>query len=415
MPSPSQNWSYSRLILFRTFFLWVLLFIISFPAGYHLIPDPGKLTEAFFQSLAKWSGDHLFVIKRNYTAELVSDSTGFYLDFFNTFLLAVLLAGIWTIAFRKIQSHDKLLYAFTGFLRYFLALQLLIYGTSKLFKVQFYLPEPNILNTKLGDLNRDVLYWSTMGVSRAYSIFLGTVELIAAVLLLFRKTSLVGAVFAFFILVNITAINFAYDISVKLFSIFLLILAAYLILQERRRMMRIIPGMNTVIYGPVHSRWDFKNKRIYHFAKFILIAVLIIESLYPYISSGNFNDDQVSRPYFHGVYRVESFVFNNDTLPPLLTDTVRWKRIFFHREGYFIIEKMHEKMSDYRMSVDTNRKEIFLIPYHSRKPMILNYQIPGNSILLDGVFEDMNINVVLRELDWKQMPVIKKEFSWTID
>jgi len=34
-------------------------------------------------------------------------------------------------------------------------------------------------------------------------------------------------------------------------------------------------------------------------------------------------------PPLHGIYRVETFVLNKDTLPPLLTDTIRWDRMIF--------------------------------------------------------------------------------------
>jgi hypothetical protein len=90
------------------------------------------------------------------------------------------------------------------------------------------LPEPNLLFTPLGQLDKDILYWSTMGSSYGYNLFLGCTELLTGVLLFFRKTRAIGALAAVFICANIVAVNFSFDISVKLLSSFLLLLSLFI-------------------------------------------------------------------------------------------------------------------------------------------------------------------------------------------
>ena len=59
------------------------------------------------------------------------------------------------------------------------------------------------------------------GFSKGYNLFLGLGEFIAGTLLLHRKTRLIGTLIALSIITNIVAINFFYDIPVKLFSSFI--------------------------------------------------------------------------------------------------------------------------------------------------------------------------------------------------
>src|SRR5205085_9499653 len=110
---------------------------------------------------------------------------------------------------------------------YYLCLQLLKYGVDKIFKNQFYLPEPNTLFTPAGMLDKDILYWSTMGTSYGYNIFLGSLEIAAALFILIKRTRLIGLLLSLGILINVTEVNFGFDISVKLFSLFLLFFNLY--------------------------------------------------------------------------------------------------------------------------------------------------------------------------------------------
>ncbi len=413
----AMRWRSSKLLFFRFFFLFVAFFIVSFSFGYYLLPDIGQYTQRVFQTAASWTGDHIFHLQRPYIAELISDSTGFYLNVFNILVFAALVATGWGLLSKKVRSHDQLLYWFTAFVRYYLALQLFIYGCSKLFKVQFYLPEPNILYTRLGQVPRDLLYWSTMGVSRPYNIFLGMTEVIAGALLLFRKSSLAGAFFSFFILINVVVINFAYDISVKLLSCFLLALSVYLLALQAKRIARFFSGQST----PPNVYWkpgwiQPRRKSLYRLSKAIVISLILSESLWAYIRAGNFDDDAMARPYFHGAYSVETFILNGDTLPPLLTDTLRWKRVFFHRHGYFITETMNEDMQDYEMSFDTTRKEISINLYKTKEPITFSYHLPQPGFLiLEGRIRENQVKAILQKLDLRQLPLLKKEFNWTTD
>jgi uncharacterized membrane protein YphA (DoxX/SURF4 family) len=213
-------WNEGQKALLRFIALFVVLFISSFSFPHIFIPDVGKWLSPFFEKLVVFCGDHLFHIKRPYTQKIISDSTGMYLDVFVVFVLSSVASFVWTAVDRRPRSYDKLLYWFIVLVRYYLAMQLLHYGFNKLFKWQFYIPEPNTMFTTVGDTSPDLLYWSVMGISRPYTVFSGLLEVMAACMLLFKKTSFAGALLALTVMVNVVVINFSYDISVKLYSLF---------------------------------------------------------------------------------------------------------------------------------------------------------------------------------------------------
>jgi len=91
-------------------------------------------------------------------------------------------------------------------LRYFCAFMLYMYGTSKLLHFQFNL-QSELAPRPIGSLNGYQLTWFYFGVSRIYACILGLTQVAGATLLLFRKTTLMGALAMLPIMVNILLIN----------------------------------------------------------------------------------------------------------------------------------------------------------------------------------------------------------------
>jgi hypothetical protein len=411
--TPRQN---LQLVLWRTSLLFSITFILSFSFPYNVLPDPGHWIQHFFESFARFSGRHVFQLPASTTYQLISDSTGFYINAFNILVLSFIIACIWTFLIKTQNKPDPFIYLASSFTRYYLSLQLFIYASSKLFKAQFYQPEPNTLFTRLGEIPKDLLYWSSIGVSRPYSIFLGAAELAAAALLLFRQTRIAGSILAIFIMVNVIAINFAYDISVKLHSCFLLFLALLQLAPDLNRTFRFLTGQRIVPFQPIDPFPAPALKRFVWPGRIIIIILILSEAFLPYLRSGNYNDDIAKRPFLHGAYRVEAFTMNNDTLPPLMTDSLRWNHVFVHRQHYLVIQKMDENMFDHELILDTINRKIQLLNYDESLEADLSYQIPNDSTLnLSGNWKEFSIEVQLKKINLNNLPLLKKEFGWTID
>jgi hypothetical protein len=91
-------------------------------------------------------------------------------------------------------------------LRYFCAFMLYMYGTSKLLHLQFNL-QSELAQRAIGSLSGYQLTWYYFGVSRVYACILGLTQVAGATLLLFRKTTLMGALAMLPVMANILLIN----------------------------------------------------------------------------------------------------------------------------------------------------------------------------------------------------------------
>jgi hypothetical protein len=123
--------------------------------------------------------------------------------------------------------------------RYALAFSLIGYALAKIIPVQFSHLQARQLAESYGQSSPMALLWNFMGFSTAYTVFGGVAELVPAMLLLFRRTALAGALIAFGVLLNVVMLNLCYDVPVKLHSLNLLLLSVFLVLPESGRLLRI--------------------------------------------------------------------------------------------------------------------------------------------------------------------------------
>ena len=101
---------------------------------------------------------------------------------------------------------------YLDWLRYLSAFLLLTYGSSKLLGRQFTLP-PEIALRPVGSLSGYQLAWFYYSYSHSYAVILGLVQLAGGVLLLFRKTALLGAAAMLPVMTNILMVNVFFSIA----------------------------------------------------------------------------------------------------------------------------------------------------------------------------------------------------------
>ncbi len=108
-----------------------------------------------------------------------------------------------TLAMRdELRPYPRLL----DCLRYSCAFLLYMYGVSKLAHLQFHLT-PETARRPIGSMTGYELTWYYYGYSRVYACILGLTQVLGATLLLFRKTTLVGAAMMIPVMANILLID----------------------------------------------------------------------------------------------------------------------------------------------------------------------------------------------------------------
>ena len=204
------------------------------------------------------------------------------------------------------------------------------YGWDKITKTQFYQPEPNTLFTPFGKLSKDIAYWSLVGSSYPYTVSLGIIEVLAAILLLFKRTQFLASFMIIGIFGQVFLINCSFDISVKLLSGSLLLFS----LVYSSCFQQNWKGVFGFSVEPIAVNHSQKQRII----KFVFAFLVIAESVFPSFYSKNLNDDQFPRLAHHGAYRV----LGNPQI----------KYLFIHRQHYLILQSHDDQFKDYR--IDTH-------------------------------------------------------------
>jgi len=394
-----------RLISLRFVFIYVLGFILTFPFPYTILPDIGGKISQIFESINVWWIE-VFGLGQ-VTTEILSDSTGLYVHLITLLILSLIGTLLWWLI-AKWRKHLILWQWFHGGIAYYLALTLLIYGFNKIFKWQFFFPEPNTLFTSIGEMTPDILFWSSIGSSYSYSLFSGLIEVIPALLLLFKKTRLVGGIMAMMVLLNVVMINFGFDISVKIYSLFLILLSIIVILPNVTPLVYFLSGRQKVNQKIYYLKIDTPNKLLlYAIGKPLVIGLILLEVLLPYFRTGNFNDDTFQKPYLHGAYEVINLDSNNN-------DTSKIKRVFIHRRGYFIIQSEQDKFESFDLTYGEDLS--YLKITNSLDESFYFYVTSTNTQLeLKGKFQGEHLNLVCRAINLDKLPINGDNFHWTID
>ncbi len=234
------------------------------------------------------------------------DTTYNYFQVLLFFVLAAVVSCTLTWS-RKILPDHKVLYKWlTLFLRYYIAAQMLGYGLAKIFYLQFRYPSTVQLDQPLGDFSPMGLLWNFMGYSETYTVFTGILEFVGGAFLLFRRTTLLGALVTFGVMSNVMMLNFSYDVPVKLLSSHLVFMSLILICFNGRRLIRFfIKGQSTEAYaleGVVPARLEGGK----NLAKGLFLSLGILLMISGRYAMRKKINDQTIKSEFVGRYIIQS-------------------------------------------------------------------------------------------------------------
>lgn len=411
-------WSPLQKGAFRLVFLYLLCYIIPFPMT--AIPVFGLALEE-----GASQGWHLLVapvsrILLGAPAEL--NTTGSGDTTWNYVLLAVQLSLaalgvlVWTLIDRcPDRRYSTWQFWLRVFVRYYLAYVLLSYGFFKLIKTQFPFPPLTHLTRPLGEASPMGLAWDFMGYSVGYNWFTGGLEVLGGLLLLFRRTTVLGALVVVGVMSNVVAMNFCFDIPVKLYSTHLLLLAVFLLLPDARRLTRFFllnqPVEASRTGGRLLPKW---KPSVEYGLKAILVACILFSTISTPWQAWTQRSGPQARPPLYGLYTVEYFARNDSVQPPSSTDTRRWKRIVLSEWGRARIDRMDDSAQACTYQTDTSAHTLRLLPRADSLPQTTwQYALLHDAALeLRGNMEGDTIVMRLKRFDETAFPLISRGFHW---
>ena len=243
-PTPKPRWSFATRLAFRLGFCYLLIYalgcgnatlweVIPFHIGGHL----EDWTSWPFLHAAQWLGQHLFHLT-GVGAKLHDTGSGDtilnWIALGVMAVLALLLTLIWTLT-DELRPHRPLAYPrlffwFRLILRLTLGYAMISYGLAKLFPLQMAPPSLAVLNEPLGNTSPMTMLWTLIGLNPVYEMICGAAECLAGILILFRRTGLLGALLTAFLATNIVLYNFCFDVPVKLYAAHLLLMSIALLI-----------------------------------------------------------------------------------------------------------------------------------------------------------------------------------------
>ncbi|MES2265556.1 MAG: hypothetical protein V4520_02270 [Bacteroidota bacterium] len=412
-------WSPGRKVALRFSFIFFIQYIIFNPNG--VLPGIDKVYEVYIAPMHKlivWIGANVLHLPLPITTFTngSGDTTYDYVLLLFGFVLAIVGALIWTLADRKARNYNNLFYWLTVVVRYYVAITMVTYGCVKIIKLQFPGPSPDRLLQPFGNASPMGLAWTYMGYSTGFNYFTGFAELICGLLLFFRRTATLGAIIGLVVAGNIMAINYAFDVPVKLLSTMLVIMCLYILSKDLIRLFNFFifnkPAQPANLGGhQFKKRW--KNITLTS-VKYILVAYTLIMNFYGDVQAATQYGDNAKKPPFYGIYNVQSFVRNRDTIPPLKTDNSRWDKLVISYAGAARIVMTTDSSERYDFKVDTVKRTIVLNSYTDTiTKAYYTYTQPKKDILFfKGKFKNDSLNITLKKYDLNNFRLINRGFHW---
>lgn len=407
----AKRYAFAAMVLFFGLANW------WFPIGY--LP--------FVDKLADWIGKGLEAIVIPLAAGVFhatadpaptgSGDTTFNFVQYALFLALAVAGGLaWALAMRSRVKYERTNDVFRVFLRFALAAAMIGYGTIKVIQSQFPPPTLERMVQPFGSASPMGLLWTFMGASRAYNFLTGAAELLGGILLTMRRTTLLGALVSAAAMANIAALNFCYDVPVKLYSTQLLIEALILAAPDFRRLAGVLVLNRTA--PPREERPLFRRKGAVTaslvFRTLVVTAFVLLE-----LKQANDNRHQYGdlspRSPLRGIWEVVELTDNGVARPPLTTDLTRWRRVVFDSPLLAYILSMSDARSRYRIELDEAKRTMKLTDRDNAKSVTtLAYSRPDpRTLVLDGVMGGHTMHAVCRLSDLGAKPLLTtRGFHW---
>ena len=405
-----QRWHPFTRTAFRFAFVYLVLYNLPFPLN--ALPYVDKAAD-WYNSLWTWIVPRLARAAFHREVATVFNGSGDrmfdYLLVACLLLISLVITIIWTAFDRKRLSYPTLYRWLNLYVRFSLGTAMIGYGAFKVISSQFVPPTLDRLMQSYGDSSPMGLLWTFMGASEPYTMFVGFAEMTAGILLFPRKTSTLGALMSIGVLSNVVALNFSYDVPVKLFSSHLLAMAIFLVLPDARRLANFF-----ILNRPVECvrEQPLFRRPMWHrgalvFASLFLIAVIGTSLYLSYDQRRHFI---AQRSPLYGVWDVEEFSGGQQAATE---SAQRWRRMIFDSPGRVVVQTA-DVIERYGSQLDQDKRTLTL---RKREDpgwnTVLTYeQVSPEIIKLAGALNGSEVSLRLHRAGDRKFLLTDRGFHW---
>jgi hypothetical protein len=349
-PAPRlAHWTLGTRLAFRFGFCYLMMFALCCGNAtlWEIIPfDIGKRVEGWtswpFFHAAQWLGQHLFHLT-GVGAKLHDTGSGDTI--LNWIAVGIMLAVamvatlLWTALDRRSTAYPKLFFWFRLTIRLALGYAMLNYGLAKLFLLQMAPPSLAVLNEPVGNTSPMTMLWTLIGLNPIYEMICGAAEIAGGVLLLFRRTTLLGALLTAFLTANIVLYNFCYDVPVKIYAAHLLLMSLAVLAPDVRGLFNFFllhrPCVSSGGWTKASRRYGLRIETVITAIVLVLIAGHAAFQLGPAYAKGRANARHPSP--LTGQWHLDSATLKGQPRPYLTGDGVPMTDIFLEPSGRVMV------------------------------------------------------------------------------
>lgn len=186
-----------------------------------------------------------------------------------------------------------------GVTRYFIALDLCMFGFQKIFHLQFAIPL-GVLDNPFSSLTGEQMIWAFFGHFYAFTVIIAALQMGGSLLLLFSRTRLLGTIILLPVLFNIMLLDYFYNLGtvVNIYVTLLTLAVIYLLLLDYDRLVQFFFAAKNNL-----PAFRFKYRWIKYAIRLSVIGI-------PALLMAMYRFPQYY-PEIYGKYKVNSFTVNS--------------------------------------------------------------------------------------------------------
>lgn len=422
--STQEKWSAPARVGFRFAFLYFGLYclltqivnsVLAIPNVD--VPDWGTLRP--FRDVVFWTAAHLFGLKTPlvYSGSGSGDKQFDWVLLFCMLAVALIGTAMWTALDRRRRNYATLQKWFALFLLLCLGGQMFAYGMVKAIPLQMPYPFLSRLAERFGDFSPMGVLWWSVGAAPAYERFAGCAELAGGLLLISRRTRMLGLFICLADMTQVFVLNMTYDVPVKLLSFHLILISLFLLLPARHRI------VNFFLLG--RAAEAPQDPPLFTTARARKIAAGVVAFLWIWMLGNQaFGAWQGWHQYgpgrqksaLYGIWNIQEFTQDGKPQPLVVTDAGAWRSMIFDFPQYTEVELM-DGSRGYNTRLD-QRAGTLALTYRGDKSWQAQFQYTRpafDRLTLQGTMAGHSATLHLQRVDEKKFLLESRGFHWVQD
>jgi uncharacterized membrane protein YphA (DoxX/SURF4 family) len=422
LETQSSEWSFARRTVFRFCFVYFGVYSLStqiitgfVPVPNFDIPDPSTFRP--IRPLVFWTAAHIFRVRQPlvYTGSGSGDKTFDWVLLFCTLVFSLIATAVWSALDRERPNYVTLDKWFRVFIRLCLAGQMMVYGMAKAVPLQMPFPYLTRLLERYGDLSPMGVLWSSIGASPSYEIFAGCAELLGGILLIFPRTTTLGALVCLADMTQVFMLNMTYDVPVKLLSFHLILLSLFLLVPDFKRLANFFL-LNRAAKPQAHPALfaGRRANRIALGAQIMVGAWLLGMNAYSARVGWQQYGGGRTVSALYGIWDVEQQSVDGQQRAPLMNDSGRWRRAIFDFPTRVTFQRIDDSFAHHDVTIDLKNRTM-VISDDQDKNWKANFRFDrptADQLTLDGSMDGHNTHLQLKLVDRSKLELVSRGFHW---